>query len=97
MNASGALGRLGLSAGIGLLTGVVTQLLQGLLPDGWSQAANAISPWLAVAFLVGSRMPSRSWAVLAGVIVLAFALVGYYGTTTIRYGIGGGTGLGAGG
>ena len=43
----------------GLATGAVTQLGQSLLPDGWSQGANAISPWVLVAFLVGSAMPSR--------------------------------------
>ncbi len=92
MSGSRALGLLGLSAIIGLATGVVTQLLQGLLPDGWSQAANAISPWLLVAFLVGSRMPDRTWAAIAGVVVLLFALVGFYGMTSLRFGIGGGTG-----
>lgn len=76
---------------VGLGTGVVTQVLQSVLPTGWSQAANAISPWLLVAFLVGAVMPDRSSAVLAGAGTLVLALVGYYATTTIRYGIGGGT------
>jgi hypothetical protein len=75
----------------GLATGVVTQLGQGLLPDGWSQAANAISPWLLVAFLVGSAMPSRPAAVAAGIATLVLALVGYYAMTEVRFGIGGGT------
>ena len=76
---------------VGLGTGIVTQVLQSVLPTGWSQAANAISPWLLVAFLVGSVMPDRTSAVVAGVATLALALVGYYATTTVRYGIGGGT------
>jgi len=75
----------------GFLTGAATQILQGVLPTGWSQAANAISPWLLVAFLVGSIMPGRASAIAAGIGTLAFALIGYYTMTTIRYGIGGGT------
>ena len=75
----------------GFVTGAATQILQSVLPTGWSQAANAISPWLLVAFLVGSVMPGRASAVAAGIGTLAFALVGYYTMTMIRYGIGGGT------
>jgi len=75
----------------GLATGALTQLGQGLLPDGWSQAANAISPWVFVAFLVGSAMVSRPTAVVAGIATLVFALVGYYAMTELRLGIGGGT------
>ena len=77
---------------LGLGTGVVTQIGQSVLPTGWSQAANAISPWLLVAFLAGSSMPSRATAIAAGIATLLLALVGYYATTQIRYGIGGGTG-----
>ena len=75
----------------GLGTGFVTQALQSVLPTGWSQAANAISPWLLVAFLVGAVMPDRTSAVVAGAGTLILALVGYYATTQVRYGIGGGT------
>ena len=75
----------------GFVTGAATQVLQSVLPTGWSQAANAISPWLLVAFLVGSVMPGRASAIAAGIGTLAFALIGYYTMTTIRYGIGGGT------
>ncbi len=75
----------------GLATGIVTQVGQSALPSDWSQAANAISPWLLVAFLVGSRMPGARTAVLAGVATLVLALVGYYLMTQVRYGIGGST------
>ena len=81
----------GLVVFAGLATGALTQLGQGLLPEGWSQAANAITPWLFVAFLVGSAMPDARWAAVAGVAVLVLALVGYYAMTEIRYGIGGGS------
>jgi hypothetical protein len=62
------------------------------LPEGWSQAANAISPWLFVAFLVGSAMPDMRWAMGAGVATLALAVVGYYGMVQVRFGYGGSTG-----
>jgi hypothetical protein len=75
----------------GLATGVLTQVGQSVLPDGWSQAANAMSPWLLVAFLVGSRMPDRRWAAGAGIATLVLALIGYYAMTELRYGIGAGT------
>jgi hypothetical protein len=78
-------------AAVGLGTGVLSQLAQDLLPDGWSQIGNSLSPWLLVAFLLGSTMPDRRWAVAAGVGALVLALVGYYATTTLRFGIGGGT------
>jgi hypothetical protein len=85
-------GRIALIAAVGLLAGVATQLGQSLLPDGISQAANSISPWLLVAFLLGSRMPDRRWAALAGFGALAFALLGYYGMVQLRFGYGGSTG-----
>ncbi len=75
----------------GLATGALTQLGQGLLPDDWSQLANAISPWLLVAFLVGSTMPGPLRAALAGFGTLALALVGYDAMILLRYGYGPGT------
>jgi hypothetical protein len=88
----GMIGRAALVVIVGLATGVVTQLGQSVLPTGWSQAANAISPWLLVAFLAGSWMSKRGAAIAAGIATLLFALVGYYAMTELRYGIGGGTG-----
>ena len=55
--------------------------------------ANAISPWLLVAFLLGSRMPDRRWAAVAGVAALVLALVGYYAMIELRYGYGASTTL----
>lgn len=76
---------------VGLATGVLTQIGQGVLPEGLGQVANAISPWLLVAFLVGSRMPDGRWAAIAGVATLLLALVGYYGMVQLRFGYGGST------
>ena len=76
----------------GLATGILTQIGQGALPGDWSQLANAITPWLLVAFLLGSVMPDTRWAIAAGIGALLLALVGYYGMVQLRYGYGGGTG-----
>ncbi len=84
--------RIALIVVVGLTTGVVTQIGQSVLPEGWSQVANAITPWLFVAFLLGSTMPDVRWAAAAGASALLLALVGYYAMTELRYGIGGGTG-----
>lgn len=88
----GVVGRVGLIVVVGLATGVLSQFAQDLAPEGWSQAGNTISPWLLVAFLLGATMPERRWAVAAGVVALLLAVVGFYATTTVRFGIGGGTG-----
>jgi hypothetical protein len=72
----------------GLATGILTQIGQGVLPDGWSSAANAISPWLFVAFLVGSTMASLRSAALAGIGILVLAIIGYDAMILVRYGYG---------
>ncbi len=69
--------RIGLVVAAGLATGALTQLGQAWLPEGLTQWANAISPWLLVAFLVGSTMPGNVQAAIAGVTTLVLALVGY--------------------
>jgi hypothetical protein len=89
---SGAASRLALIVAAGMATGVISQVLQSILPTGWSQVGNAISPWLAVAFLLASRMPTRAWAVAGAVTALAIATATFYVVTTLRYGMGGGIG-----
>jgi hypothetical protein len=70
----------------GLLAGSLTQLGQGVLPDLLTPAANAISPWLAVAFGVGAAAGSRRAAAAGGLLALVFALVGYFGLVFVRFG-----------
>jgi hypothetical protein len=84
--------RVGLIVVVGLATGALTQVGQSVLPDGWSQAVNAMSPWLLVAFLLGAAMPDRRWAAVAGVAALFLSLVGYYLMIELRYGYGGSRG-----
>lgn len=86
-----ALRRILVLVGVGLSVGVATQVLQGILPGALNWVANSMSGWLVVAFLVGSRMPSARWGAGSGPPVLLAALVGYYATTLVRFGIGGST------
>jgi hypothetical protein len=83
----------GVVVAAGLATGVLTQFGQSVIPFPWSQAANSISTWLLVAFLVGSTMPGRLRAAVAGIGTLLFALVGYDATIFVRYGYGPSTSL----
>jgi hypothetical protein len=76
--------------GGGLLLGIVTQLLQGILPGALNWVANALSGWLVVAFLAGSRHASPRRAAVLGVVLLVAALAGYYGTVQVRFGYGAG-------
>lgn len=77
----------------GLVLGVVTQLLQGILPGALNWIANSMSSWLVVAFLAGSRMPSpRAAAVMAPLMLLA-AVAGYYATVQVRFGYGANTSI----
>lgn len=75
---------------VGLVTGVLTQIGQSVLPDGIRQVANSISPWLTVAFIVGTLMPRPGVAALTGFLALALALVGYYAMVLLRFGYTGG-------
>ena len=86
MLASDTIRQVGLVVGAGLATGVLTQVGQAWLPTDWSQATNAISPWLLVAFVVGSTMPDMLRAALAGAVTLLLALVGYNAMLLVQLG-----------
>ena len=78
----------GIALVAGLGAGGVTQLLQGMLPAAIGRIANAATPWLAVAFGVGTTA-SRWWlAAITGAVTLLAALVGYYGLVQLRFGYG---------
>lgn len=74
----------------GLILGVVTQLLQGILPGALNWIANALSGWLIVAFLAGSRAGRPRTAAIASIVLLVAALVAYYATVQVRFGYGAG-------
>lgn len=85
-DAPGAAGDLGLAVVLGLATGILTQVLQGVLPAEVGSLANSVTPWLAVAFAVGSRSTRPTLAAVAGALTLLGALVGYYWLVQLRFG-----------
>ena len=80
-----SLRHLALAAVAGLVTGALTQVGQGALPDAWRPIANSMTPWLAVAFVVGSLAPTRGSAMAGGLLTLLGAHVGYYALVALRF------------
>lgn len=76
------------AVGIGVLLGIATQLLQGILPGALNWIANALSGWLLAAYLFGSRMRTPWVAAAASTVMLVAALAGYYATVQARFGYG---------
>jgi hypothetical protein len=74
----------------GLLLGGVTLAGQSVLQGDWNRLANSGAIWLLFASLVGSRMPTDRWAIVAGVGVLVGAVIGYYAAAVFS-----GAGVGA--
>ncbi|WP_156119005.1 DUF6518 family protein [Modestobacter caceresii] len=75
---------LGVAVLIGLAWGAATSGLQTVLPSPFSGLANAVSPWVAPAFVVGA-LTRRSWvAAVAGVLVCLGEVGGYYLTSMAR-------------
>lgn len=62
----------------GLAVGIVTQILQGVLPDGWGVLANSGVMWALMAFALGAAMPTVRWASVGGATQLVIASVVYY-------------------
>ena len=79
---------LGVAIVVGLATGALTQVLQGVLPDAIGSLANSVTPWLAVAFVVGSRTSRAGLAAVTGALTLLGALAGYYWLVELRFGYG---------
>jgi len=68
----------------GLVVGALTSFGQTVLGGGFAGLANAVSPWLVAPFLVGA-LARRGWvAALAGVLVCAAEVAGYYVTADLR-------------
>lgn len=74
----------------GLLVGVVTNVLQGVLPDALQAVSNSGSVWTVAAFAAGALVKvAGRVAVLAGVATQVGAVVGYYGyAEVVRDGMG---------
>lgn len=74
----------------GLLVGVLTNVLQGVLPDALQAVSNSGSVWTVAAFAAGALVGvAGRVAVLAGVATQVGAVVGYYGfAEAVRDGMG---------
>jgi hypothetical protein len=72
------------AAGAGLVLGLATLGLQGVLPGSWNQLANSGAVWAVGAFLAGVVLAPAGWRpVTAGTGVLAGAVIGYYAGATL--------------
>lgn len=75
---------LAIAAAAGLAVGGVTLLMQGALPGVLNHLGNSGAVWSLAAFGVGALLPVRgARAAAAGTVLLAFAVIGYYGSTTL--------------
>lgn len=80
----GAVAVFAAAALIGVGWGAATSGLQTVLPWPFAGLANAVAPWVAFAFLVGAWSRRPRVAVLAGVLVCAGEVAGYYGVSALR-------------
>ncbi|MBA3803874.1 MAG: hypothetical protein H0X22_13370 [Acidimicrobiia bacterium] len=62
----------------GLVVGIGTQVLQGVLPDSGGVLANSGVVWALGAFAVGTLMPSVRAAALGGATTMVLASLSYY-------------------
>ena len=62
----------------GLAVGIVTQIMQGVLPDGWGVLANSGVMWALMAFALGALLPTLRWAAVGGAVQLVIASIVYY-------------------
>jgi len=71
---------------VGLASGALTAVGQGLLPQSWNTLVNSGAVWLLVAFLVSACAPSPVWAMVAGLGVLFAEVLGYFGSVSLMLG-----------
>ena len=62
----------------GLVLGIGTQELQGVLPGSWGVLANSGVAWALGAFAIGAVMTSDRAAALGGAVAMVLATVSYY-------------------
>lgn len=62
----------------GVAVGAVTQIFQGVLPDGWGVLANSGVMWALTAFALGVVLPTPRWAAAGGAVQLVVASIVYY-------------------
>ena len=69
---------------VGLALGVATSYAQQWLAPPWASLANAASPWLTLAWLVGMLQRNPATAAVAGALTCAAEVAGYYGASAAR-------------
>lgn len=62
----------------GLVVGIGTQVMQGVLSGSWSVLANSGVMWALAAFGLGAVLPTTRWAVGGGAAHLVIASFAYY-------------------
>ncbi len=67
---------------LGLVVGVVTQILQGYHLGSWAWIANSGGPWLLAAFAAGAVMRGMALGAVIGVTTLTGANLGYAAAVT---------------
>ncbi|RKS77691.1 hypothetical protein CLV35_1385 [Motilibacter peucedani] len=72
------------AAVVGLVVGAATSWAQTVLHGPWSALANAASPWVAPAFVVGVLAPTLALALPAGALLCVAEVAGYYLTAGAR-------------
>jgi len=68
----------------GLAVGAATLVLQRHLSPPWSGLVNAVSPWVAPAFLAGTLWRRPAAAALAGLAMCLLEVLGYYGLAALQ-------------
>ena len=69
---------------LGVAVGVLTSFAQGWLDSPWAALANAASPWLVAAFLVGYRGRTVVSAAVLGLVTCLGEVAGYYAASAAR-------------
>ncbi|MBC7811662.1 MAG: hypothetical protein H7175_10970 [Burkholderiales bacterium] len=69
---------IGMCVLVGLIIGVLTIVLQKLLPDSVIQLANSGAVWSIVAFVIGRKVGSWRIAAIGGFVALVGEVAGYY-------------------
>lgn len=72
----------------GLVLGIGTQVLQGILPGNWNVLANSGVAWALGAAVIGALMPTVRSAVTGGAAALVLASISYYWAVEAFEGIG---------
>jgi hypothetical protein len=75
---------LALAVVVGVLVGVVTNVLQAHLNSPWLALVNSASPWLTPAFAVGAVARRRGPAAVAGLVVCVIELLAYDMSASLR-------------